>query len=148
MQLSPTTNHGTAARRSKYEDIHNDSYSIRAVWSKMPQMAFYLKGFLISLGSVALFYAALRFLMMGTKVGNAIMLPFVLVFLFFRDPNAPLGAVAGGSPNLLLHLWFWLWGHDTFCRHFLGLSVASHAISRLNVSCKASASQTRPTQDN
>ena len=82
-------------------------------------MTFYIKGLLISLGSVALFYAALRFLMMGTRVGNALMLPFVLLSIVLRDKNAPLSAVAGGNPSLLMHLWFWLWSMIFFAATFL-----------------------------
>jgi len=82
-------------------------------------MTFYLKGLLVSLGSVAVFYAALRFLTLGTKVGNALMMPFVLISLYFRDKNAPLGAVAGVNPSLFMHLWFWLWSMIIFASTFL-----------------------------
>ena len=82
-------------------------------------MTFYVKGVLVSLGSVALFYAALRFLLMGTPVGNLILTPIYLLAFLFRDKSAPMGAVAGGNPSPLMHLWFWLWAAIIFAVTFL-----------------------------
>ena len=68
-------------------------------------MTFYIKGLFVGLGSVALFYVALRLFLLapGSRIGNIILYPVYLLIFLFRNPNPSLGAVAGGS-NLLLQL--------------------------------------------
>jgi hypothetical protein len=90
-------------------------------------MTFYIKGLLISLGSVALFYAALRFFLLGTRVGNLLLTPVYLLFFLFHK-NAPVGSVAGGNPSPLAYLWFWLWAGGIFAGTFLtyGLTAQGH----------------------
>ena len=81
-------------------------------------MNLYLKGLLVSLGSVASFYVALQLLFplaMRTKVGQ---LTYFLIYAAFHDIHAPLHATAGGPP-----LWglveFWLWSMIIFASTFL-----------------------------
>ncbi len=71
-------------------------------------MTFYLKGLLVSLGSVALLYVTLY------VVGIVRML-----YLAGRDVDvhAPLGATAGNS--FFGYSWFWLWSMIIFASTFL-----------------------------
>ncbi len=82
-------------------------------------MTFYLKGLLVSLGGVAFFYVALRFLfplVMSTKAGQV---TYFLIYAAFHDVHAPLRATVGGNPSLFGQVEFWLWSMIIFASTFL-----------------------------
>ncbi len=79
-------------------------------------MTFYLKGLLVSLGSVTLFYVTLRYFIAGTKMGQLL---YFMWYSMFHDVHAPLHGTAGGSSSLFGYLWFWLWSMIIFASTFL-----------------------------
>jgi hypothetical protein len=86
-------------------------------------MGSYLTGVSYGLGSVAAFYAILRW-GLQTKIGLVL---YFAVYSLFHDFSQPLHATAGGSPWLFGHLWFWLWSMILFAGTFLIYLGLKHA---------------------
>ena len=77
---------------------------------------FYLGGVLYGLGSVALLFVTLRYLIPETEIGRIL---YFVVYSQFHNLHEPLTATSGGNPSLFGHLWFWLWSMIVFAGTFL-----------------------------
>jgi hypothetical protein len=78
-------------------------------------LMYYGKGFTVSALTVIVFYLLLQY----TPTFAYLKLFWFMVTLPFRDPNAKLGAVAGGYPSVLMYVEFWLWSMIVFASTFL-----------------------------
>jgi len=78
-------------------------------------LLYYGKGFSISVATVILFYLLVQF----TPTFGYLRLFWFIVTMPFRDLNAPLGAVMGGSASVLAYVEFWLWEMIVFAGTFL-----------------------------